>query len=188
MKIIRTIILTISILTLIGCTSSLENKSQPEINPIIENGAQVASELAYPSPLGAVSYPAPEQTEEYIIIEMVPTPGYFDKATITGYIYYLEGETLEPGKELILYLAEVMYSQETPMVAGFDRTAQLKTITDSNGRFVFTDVPFNTYSIVVDKISEAYLLRNPKTDGDLIIEVKESLIYDLGELTYKSLP
>ena len=184
---IRSIIFLMMIaLILVGCVNSVPSQAQPtnvNVNPTRFEGAS-----AYPSPLGAQSYPAAEQTDEPALIESVPTPGQTDKATITGYINNRNGDKTEPAVSTILYLAEVMYQNGTPTVAGFDRSSPLKTITDSKGRFVFTDVPFNAYSIVVDKISEAYLLSDPVTGGDLLIAPKESKIYDLGELTYGAVP
>ena len=173
-------------LLLVGCGKSVPSQAQPTSESTNRTQNDVTS--AYPSPLGAQSYPAAEQTDEPAQIEIVPTPGQANKATITGYINNRNGDTTEPAVSTILYLAEVMYHNGTPTVAGFDRSSPLKTITDSKGRFVFTDVPFNEYSIVVDKISEAYLLSDPVTGGDLLIEPNESKIYDLGDLTYGALP
>lgn len=183
------ITLSFCILTsLIGCNVLTKNTPNSTGTASTAYPILTPSTIDYPTPLGAKSYPAPGVTEEAIIIEIVPTPNSLDKATITGYLYNKTGDNIEPATSVVLYLAEVMYHENTPIVAGFDRSSPLKTLTDNNGRFVFTDVPFKTYSIVVDKISEAYLLYNPDTDGDLLIEVKESIIYDLGDLTFGSLP
>jgi hypothetical protein len=95
-----------------------------------------------------------------------------------------------PAPNLILYLADILpETQGTPFLAAFDRVHSVRTTTDAAGRFVFADVVPATYSLILDRISDAYLLTDPKKPGaDFIFTAKGGEILDLGELLYAKLP
>ena len=117
---------------------------------------------------------------------IVPTPSWPDRSTITGIL--LEGSDEHPVKEAILYLAGVIQSGSTPALAGFDRASSPHTQTDASGQFVFVDVPADRYGLVLDRINQSYLLKNPKDNSDLLFTPKPGQVLDLGKLVYSSLP
>ena len=49
-------------------------------------------------------------------------------------------------------------------------------------------MPPGRYAIIVDTVRDAYLLRKPANDGDLIFEVTADNTNDLGSLNYDVLP
>ena len=100
----------------------------------------------------------------------------------------LQDSDEHPVKEAILYLAGVIQSGDTPTLASFDRNSSPRTQTDAYGRFVFVDVPADRYGLVLDRINQSYLLKNPKDDSDLLFTPKPGQVLDLGKLVYPSLP
>lgn len=134
----------------------------------------------YPPP----AYPATESAS----IVLIPTPSSPDRATVIG-VLLLEGNPRRPVTGAILYLASVIpEARGTPWLVGFDRQSPLRTQTDSAGRFVFVDVPIGKYSLVLDRIHRAFLLRNPEDGSDLLIQPQPGQVLDLGNLSYSLLP
>jgi hypothetical protein len=108
---------------------------------------------------------------------------------ITGVLQTNPGQPkAAPG--MILYLADILpESQGTPFLAAFDRVTSVRTLTDPIGRFVFADVNPATYSLVLDRVAEAYLLGDPKKPGaDFIFTAQAGKLLDLGNLVYGVLP
>jgi hypothetical protein len=91
----------------------------------------------------------------------------------------------------LVYLAVILPEvQGTPYLASFDRTTSPRTTTDSQGRFVFADVAPTDYSLVLDRVSEAYLLWDPtQAEGaDFIFTSQPGQVLELGELVYSHMP
>jgi len=150
--------------------------------PILQSPAPV-SESAYPPP--GVAAPT---TEPLPLLTVVPTPSTPDKATITGVLLLNPGSP-HPATGVILALADIIpEANGTPWVAGFERQSSPHTQTDGAGRFVFVDIQPGKYSLVLDKLNDAYLLGNPKDGADLIFEPQPGQVLDLGDLIYASLP
>lgn len=145
----------------------------------------------YPPPISSVptSYPIAPMEEESLVISEIPTPAGENFAVVTGYLKVKKNGVEEPVEEgSILYLTEVLFYEGTPAAAGFDRLSPLRTTTDKNGRFVFSLVPLNTYTLILDRVVEAYLLKYPNSDLEIILEVNSSKVIDLGTLVYDTLP
>ena len=119
---------------------------------------------------------------------VIPTPSKPDRVTITG-VLLQDVSAPRPVSGVILYLASVLPdSAGQRTLAGVDKTSSPRTITDGSGRFVFADVPAATYSLVLDRITDSYLLNNPTGSGDLLFEPKPGQVLDVGKLVYSSLP
>lgn len=145
----------------------------------------------YPPPLSIVPtlYPISPTEEESLVISEIPTPVGENFAVVTGFLKIKKDGIERPVETgTILYLTEVLFFEGTPAAAGFDRLSPLRTTTDKNGRYVFNLVPFNTYTIVLDRVAEAYLLKYPNSNLEIILEVNSSKIIDLGTLVYENLP
>lgn len=138
---------------------------------------------AGPYPAGTVTTTGPVPTL------VVPTPSAADKSTITGRLQVNPADP-RPVVGAILYLAEIIpETSGTPYLAGFERTHSPRTLTDAAGQFAFVDVDPQQYSLVLDRVSEAYLLGHPsQAPGDFIFEAEAGQVLDLGTLTYVSLP
>ncbi len=132
------------------------------------------------------AYPAPPEPTTYVI-ETIPTP-QGDMSTVTGYILKNKTSPTPPGTVLLALGKVIIGPDGMPMVARFDRDEAPHTLTDINGRFVFTDVPPGQYTLIVDRISDAFMLKHPDTGEDFIITASAGEIVDLGEIVYNTLP
>ena len=133
------------------------------------------------------AYPSPSSFEEYIIVD-IPTPSK-NLATITGVLKQHGPDTPKPVSGLLLGLADIIPGETgEPIIASFNQGSSPKTLTDDNGRFVFVDVSPVQYALILDKISDSFLLNDPNTGGDFLFTVEANQILDLGELVYDTLP
>ncbi len=88
-----------------------------------------------------------------------------------------------------MYLAELTKDasgQETG--AGLDRVVRHGAISIEDGSFVFKNVSPGRYALIMDLVSNAYMLRKPDGNGDLVIDVKTGETTALGILVYVELP
>jgi hypothetical protein len=122
-------------------------------------------------------------------LAIVMTPSAPDKTTVTG-VLKVGVDNPQPAAGFILYLADIITEASgTPYLAGFERTNSPRTLTDPEGRFVFVDVVPEPYSLVLDRVFEAYLLGRPdQQPGDFIFEPQGGQVLDLGTLVYPTLP
>lgn len=130
--------------------------------------------------------PLPQASTTPYLITVIPTPSAPDKCTITGVLLVRPGP--QPVKRALLALADVIETNGTPIVASMDSRNAPRTLTDDNGRFVFVDVPADTYTLILDKITESFLLSHPTSGKDMLITCEAGQVIDLGELTYSELP
>jgi hypothetical protein len=113
-----------------------------------------------------------------------PSP---DPGVVTGFLQ--GGDPPQPRERAILYLGKVITSDDgQPVMAGVNKQTAPKTVTDEKGQFLFTKVPPGRYALVLDLITSTVVLRHPTGGGDLLIEVEEREVTDLGELIYPDLP
>ncbi len=135
----------------------------------------------------ATAYPVPPSPTQYTITTL-PTPKD-DTGIITGYLLENKTHPSAPSGTVVIALATIVPGPDgTPMVARFNREEAPHTLTDSNGRFVFEDIPPGQYGLIVDRISDAFLLNDPETGGDFIFTVTAGEMLDLGNLVYESIP
>jgi len=90
-----------------------------------------------------------------------------------------------PGKPpvgLPLYLGEILLSNATPVMASVDKQTAPKTLVESNGQFIFMDVPEGNYALIADMVNHAVVLHEPIKDQEIIVTVKKGEIIDLGTL------
>ncbi len=89
----------------------------------------------------------------------------------------------------VLYLAELIKDASgNEMAAGYDRAGSPRTTLQADGSFRFVNVQPGRYSIVMDLVRQAYMLKNPKDQTDLIADVKAGGTADLGTLDFTQLP
>lgn len=162
-KMLKTGALCVMFLSLVGC-------SVPAPSPT--SGTPLASPLNSPIAQPSVSV-APLPTQD-------PTLGS------------VIGTLLEQGQPVagrVLYLAEVVKDasgKET--AAGYDRANSPRTTLQADGSFRFVNVPPGRYSLVMDLVRQAYMLKNPKDQSDLIADVKVGGTANLGVLDFTQLP
>jgi len=108
---------------------------------------------------------------------------------VTGVLQVGTREESQPAKNALLYLAETIKdSTGSDSFAALDRIRSPRTVADDQGRFVFSNVPPGNYGLVLDVITNSYLLMKPGSEEALLIEVTAEQQVDLGTLLYDSLP
>jgi hypothetical protein len=113
----------------------------------------------------------------------LPTPSSSDLATVGGILIVdqLEGVSL-PRADAQLYLARVIRATTgEASLARFDEKTSPAATTDSNGAFVFTDVPPDTYGLAIWSPMGSALILTQEGE-DLLFEVKAGDQMDLGEI------
>lgn len=111
------------------------------------------------------------------------------KSQIQGYLLLQHNSKKEPVKGTILYLAEVIVdSNGLESFVSMDRLHSPRTITNSDGFFVFNNVEPGRYGLVLDVITNSFLLNDSKLNQPLIITVLDNQKVDLGKLVYLDLP
>jgi hypothetical protein len=106
-----------------------------------------------------------------------PAPG----TSIISGILKIEN-TDQPMVGVELYLAQhIGVTPDTPIYK-LDLESAPYAITGDNGRFIFEDVPPGRYAIVIWIPFNSFLVRNPTTGSELLIDVEPNRIYDIGTL------
>ncbi len=170
-------------LLLLALTACVTTTSTPSPVPDTPSG----NDTGYP--ITDLGYPAPSIPPTPGIVLIVPTPSSGEVSVITGMLM-VNPELPQPLPGVLLGLATIAHATTgTPFYAQYERTTAPRNQTDSRGRFVFADVPPGRYLLVIDKIREAILLKDPKDVGqDLTFDVEPGQVLDLGELVYINLP
>jgi hypothetical protein len=133
-----------------------------------------------PSPNG---YPAPgTSVESSPAIQPTADP---KMGKVTGALV-LKGS---PWTKADLYLAPVIKNaQGTQVAAQLDREDNPKTTTDTQGKFVFVNVPPGRYALMYYDNPQAFLLLDPKTRLGVSATIEANNTIDLGTLSYDQLP
>jgi len=158
-----------------------------------------------PPPQQTLSYPAPDQTPAYPAPYVYSTtdssyPSPNTQASINPVPTYttnpqmgnVTGKILRKDtaiKYINLYLANVIQDEAgKDIVAGLDRVNSPSTVTDQNGSFAFINVEAGRYALILDIVSNQFLLNYPDNDQPIIIVVEKGKEVSLGDLNYSSLP
>jgi|WetSurMetagenome_2_1015567.scaffolds.fasta_scaffold108197_1 hypothetical protein len=160
--------------------STLNTSVAPFSSPLmLPTAADSNSPVATPALVGSDLQP---------VEGSVPTPSKHDRSTITGFLM-TNKESPTPALGVFLYLATI-HTDKTgkPLAASFDRQTAPRAQTDAAGRFVFVDVPSQQYALILDRISETFLLNSPSDNGDMLLTPEAGEILDVGRLVYSSLP
>lgn len=116
----------------------------------------------------------------------IPAPSS-SAGMVTGFL--LSGDPPQGRDQSILFLGKVITSEDgSPVMASINKQSAPKAISEEGGKFVFVDVPPGRYALVLDLITSTVILRHPTRGEDLLIDVTEGEITDLGELVYSDLP
>jgi len=174
--------------------------SQPSSVPIQGTIPTTEQNTGYPIPQGNVTenpnYPAPEvvitENPAYPApqtpIITNPSPTFTANPSMGS----LRGRLLRnnvPVPEVVLDLAEVMKdSTGNDIIAGLDRTTSPSTTTDSQGTFVFINVETGRYALILDIVTNQFLLNYPGSENPIIVQLEAGKEVDLGDLTFDDLP
>jgi len=94
------------------------------------------------------------------------------------------GQPLEPLSSGALFLSSIHMQDGKPVMAVLDEEEAPKTVADGRGLFSFTEVAPGTYTLVYKAPTGTFVLREPDSGEDLIIEVAGGEVVDLGVLRY----
>ncbi len=154
-------------------------------NPSEDNGypaKETTNTEGYPGPVNVNNTPD-------LIMEMVtpslPKEGF---STLTGVLMLdIDGDS-KPIGGIILYLGEILtFSNGLPGVAAVDKQTAPSAMSSGVGQFVFENVEPGEYVLIIDKITQMFVLNNPG-GGNMIIDVRPNKITDVGELHYNEFP
>jgi len=165
------------IFLLAGCNShdELENLDFP----LISSEYPVTTIVSHQS-----SYPIVTKTITSIEITQFATQDP-SLGTVKG-VLLLNGEPL---RDVTLYLGQIITDyQGRELVAGYDRTSLLRGNTNIKGEFTIYNVPVGRYGLILDLVTQAYLLDAPDGTQSILFSVGGSEITDLGVFDYKYLP
>ena len=141
----------------------------------------------YPSPQFNItenpSYPAPT----------IPIIGNPNPTSTTDPVNGLiRGRLLHnnaPVQSITLYIAEVITDNEgRDMVAGLDPRNSPNTSTDSQGNFTFSNVKVGRYALILDIVTNQFLLNYPGKEDPIIVQVEAGQEVNLGDLNFDELP
>jgi uncharacterized GH25 family protein len=94
-----------------------------------------------------------------------------------------------PVKNTAVYLAEVIRDASgKDVVAGLDRVKSPTTDTNSDGTFAFINVKAGRYALILDVVTNQYLMKYPSNNETIIVEIASGKEVSLGDLNYDSLP
>lgn len=133
------------------------------------------------SPLSSPLKPA-NGVDPVVARRLKPAPG---TGIIIGVIKI--EHTDQPMAGVELYLARhIGITPDTPMYSIEPESAPRATVED-NGWFIFTDVPPGRYAIVVWNPLNSFLVRNPVTGSELVVDVQPDQVHNVGIL-FEPLP
>ena len=180
------------ILLLTACSNQSAASTQTSIPAVTQKAISTDQQLnnteasSYPGPenniTGNTSYPNPGTT-------IISTPS----ATFTTdpQMGHLHGKLLNkdiPVSNISLYLAEVITdSTGKEMVAGLDPRNSPNTVTDDQGSFTFTNVKPGGYALILDIVTNQFLLNYPDKDTPIIVHVEAGKEVNLGDLKFNDL-
>lgn len=183
-------LLLVLILLLTGCSGQLNNPvttNQPDFN---------LASTDYPYPvqdnniISSSGYPVPTPSIIPTLAE-APVPPSNQFGTISGRLL-VNPEDPTPEFGAIVYLTAVIYDEQgVPLIAGFSRESDYKAYTDSNGRFIFINIPYDNgklYVMILDRVHNAFLLKDPENNEHMYFSVDPGKILDIGDLVYIDLP
>jgi hypothetical protein len=181
-------------ITFLACSLFLAGCSginQPDSSGTAAPGSTNTAKAAYPAPTefstGNLAYPAPgggTLEANYATPGPIPTPGT-DSGTVVGTIL-VNGK---PVGNLMIYLGEVLADdQGVERVASYGRSSSPRAYTNSEGRFVFSEIELGKYGLILDTVLSSFLLFEPDGEDPLLVQVTANEQADVGEIDYDELP
>lgn len=168
----------------IGSGSAVPDASTVPPTPSSEEGYPVLAnvENTYPGwstgDSAVIITRTPNPTVDPSIPIPTPIPGM---TTLIGYIF--SKETNQPLVDVPVSLAEIYRNAENQGAFAYDTAFSPMTLTDSNGRFILSNIEPKEYVMVVGnvEVNRYEILLEPSGDG-LIFTLQPNMITDAGTL------
>jgi hypothetical protein len=104
-----------------------------------------------------------------------------DMGTVTGLL--IEETNQAPLGDYVLYLAKMLKSStEGLSVAALDATTDPRATTDMAGKFVFVNVPPESYALALLAPTGPALFKDAKTGKEVLLSVEAGETVDLGDI------
>ncbi len=130
------------------------------------------------------AYPSTTTSETVKVDTTSPTQDP-NMGSVKG-ILLLKGKPVE---NVMIYLGGLVTDDKgRELVAGYDRSSSMRAYTDENGNFTVNNVPEGRYGLILDLVTQAYLMNMPDGDQSILLTVKKGETTDLGILDYQELP
>lgn len=166
------------VLCLLGCSTSTSNIANLKTQEGYAYPAQSNEEII------ATSYPITGPSTEPSSLDALAVTQDVKLGLLTGTLLLNNN----PLPDVPLYLGRLVTDdQGRELVAGYDRTSLLRGVTDENGKFVIMNIPEGRYGLILDIITQAYLLDTPDGSQSLLFSVTNGQTTDLGVLDYSKL-
>lgn len=161
----------------------------------ILSGCNADSSKVTGSPDLATGYPAPAENllQTAYPVGTLPLPSGKSAIATTQdpALGSVKGTLILKGKpvtNVAIYLGGLITDdQGRELVAGYDRTSLLRAYTDENGNFIIYNVPEGRYGLILDLVTQAYLLDTPDGTQSVLLTVKNGETTELGTLEYQEL-
>ncbi len=106
-----------------------------------------------------------------------PVPGY---GVLGGRIVKQDNGTPISGR--IIYLGNILPLQPEGFLITMAEQNGVRTVTDQDGYFTFTDIPSGTYALILWSPTEPEVLVDPGTGNEYLIKVPEGESVYVGDL------
>ena len=191
MKIFKTLLLTVMILVLAGCSLAQSTPVATDTYPVQEMPVQ-SLPTTYPYPAEAQQpvisndwgYPTPEpgspQTQPIAAAPYVIPNPTSDSGVVVGKIIDSQGKPFLN----LMYLGYSIPADQPgfPPMISYDEETSPKSVQDVDGRFYFANVPAGLYGLIIWNPVNSMVFEDSKTQQFLLIEVKPGETTDLGEI------
>jgi len=105
--------------------------------------------------------------------------------SVKGVLIDKQDGSLKPRVNANLYLGEMKKDGSGKEVAAaYDRTSSPRAGTDDQGRFMFNNVTPGRYALILDLVTNSFMLNKPQDGSDMIVTVTAGQTVDLGTLQY----
>jgi hypothetical protein len=176
----RKILYIFPIVIIILAFTACSGQGTASINPTTVKSSQDG----YPSPKSPdSSYPAP------VIPQNQPQKPTQTSDASMGQVQGRLSLRGKPVAGVNIYLGEVIKdSSGREIVASLNQKKDPNSLTDQDGVFNFVNIAPGRYAIIVDNVTSAFMLMDPKDQKAMLLTLQPGDKIDLGKLDYSDLP
>lgn len=111
------------------------------------------------------------------------------KGSVQMTIVYESNGSYLPFKHMDFYITPIISDPTGEYrVTGLDRAKDVGAQTDDQGFVAFPNVPPGDYALIIDNVTQGWLLPETTGKGAMTVKVEAGKLTDLGTLKFQSLP